>query len=141
MENKLKRYFNIAIVFLWIISFIYIVLILIPPSVFMQSSNFRIDGTKVWQYAYINLKRNARISLQLYVIEEINRIHDWYIEVVHRKERGILTEKGNIAVRRKMDYVFTETWTYNLNLTIVHNISDMLHLQKITILKDTFEVK
>lgn len=107
----------------------------------MQSSNFRVDDTKVWQYAYINLKRNARISLQLYVIEEINRIHDWYIEVVYRKEREILTEKGNIAVRRKIDYVFTETWTYNLNLTIVHNISDFLHLQKITVLKDIFEVK
>lgn len=141
MENKIKNAFDIAIVFLWIISSIYVVLILIPPSVFMQLSSFHVDDTTVWQYAYINSKRNARISLQWYVIEEINKIHDWYVEVVHRKEREVLTEKGNIAVRRKIDYVFTETWTYNLNLTIVHNISEMLHLQKITVLKDTFEVK
>lgn len=141
MENKIKNAFDIAIVFLWIISFIYIVLILIPPSAFMQLSSFHVDDTTVWQYTYINSKRNARISLQWYVIEEINKINDWYIEVVHRKEREVLTEKGNIAVRRKIDYVFTETWTYNFNLTIVHNISEMLHLQKITVLKDTFEVK
>lgn len=141
MENKIKKAFNIAIVFLWIISFIYVVLILIPPSAFMQVSSFHVDDTTVGSNTYINSKRNARISLQWYIIEEINKINDWYIEVVHIKEREVLTEKGNIAVRRKIDYVFTETWTYNLNLTIVHNISDMLHLQKITILKDTFEVK
>ena len=141
MENKIKNAFDIAIVFLWIISSIYVVLILIPPSVFMQLSSFHVDDTTVGSSTYINSKRNARISLQWYVIEEINKIHDWYVEVVHRKEREVLTEKGNIAVRRKIDYVFTETWTYNLNLTIVHNISDFLHLQKITVLKDIFEVK
>ncbi len=141
MENKIKKAFDIAIVFLWIISFIYVVLILIPPSAFMQSSSFHVDDTTVGSSTYINSKRNARISLQWYIIEEINKINDWYIEVVHRKEREVLTEKGNIAVRRKIDYVFTETWAYNFNLTIVHNISEMLHLQKITVLKDTFEVK
>ena len=140
MENKIKKAFDIAIIFLWVISFIYVVSILIPPSAFMQVSDFHVDNTTVGSNTYINSKRNARISLQWHVIEEINKIHDWYIEVVHRKEREVLTEKGNIAVRRKIDYVFTETWAYNLNLTIVHNVSDFLHLQKITVLKDTFEV-
>lgn len=141
MENKIKNAFDTAIVFLWIISFIYVVLILIPPSAFMQVSNFHVDDTTVGSNTYINSQRNTRISLQWNVIEEINKIHDWYIEVVYRKDREVLTEKGNIVVRRKIDYIFTETWTYDLNLIIVHNISDFLYLHKITVLKDTFEVK
>lgn len=141
MENKLKKTFDITIVFLWIISFIYVVLILTPPSAFTQVSIFHVNDTTVGSNTYINSQRNAKISLQWHVTEEINKINDWYIEVVYRRDREVLTEKGNIVVRRKIDYVFTETWTYNLNLIIVHNISDFLQLHKKTILKDVFEVK
>lgn len=141
MENKIKQTFDVTIIFLWLLSFIYTILILLPSSFFLDMKDFYASDTTIWWYTYINSVRNAKIDLHWTVIEEINKVDGKYIDVVHRLEREVLTEKWFMAVRRKIDHVFTETWSYTLNLTIMHNISEILNLKKITYLKSSFTVK